>query len=236
MDKMEQLWAYMREDIKADKIENEIRNSPLRQKLEKTRDYILNQQNAYKQIEEQVSVRADRKDAIRDALKRSEEQLSALESRFEAEPPEDLESAKKMLAEVDKCRKTIVSYEQEMRRLSKESNDFDNKTTSIRHGAAKAKQEFDRMKLIYNEESKAKKEELEAQRAVARSKAEGIPEELMAVYNTVKRQISPPMAKLYGGQCTGCNTSQPSAALRKIDVGNEIVECETCGRILIKLD
>ena len=35
MDKMEQLWNYMQEDIKADKIDTEIRRSPLRQKLEK---------------------------------------------------------------------------------------------------------------------------------------------------------------------------------------------------------
>ena len=71
-------------------------------------------------------------------------------------------------------------------------------------------------------------------RKAAEAKAEGIPEELMAVYVSVKKQISPPMARLVNGQCSGCNTSQPSAALRKIDAGGELVECETCGRILIK--
>ena len=75
MDRMEQLWNYMQEDIKADKIDSEIRRSPLRQKLEKTRDFILDQQKLYKEMEERVAISLDRKDGIVDALKRSEEQL-----------------------------------------------------------------------------------------------------------------------------------------------------------------
>jgi len=42
------------------------------------------------------------------------------------------------------------------------------------------------------------------------------------------------MARLIGDQCGGCNTSQPSALLRKIKSGTEIVECETCGRMIIQ--
>ncbi len=68
MDKMELLWDYMQEDIKADRIELEIKRSPLRQKLEKTRDFIMSQQKVYKDMEERVAISADRKDAIRDAL------------------------------------------------------------------------------------------------------------------------------------------------------------------------
>ena len=51
MDNFEALWAYQTEDIKADAIANAIRRSPVRQKLEKTRDLILDRQKQYKQIE-----------------------------------------------------------------------------------------------------------------------------------------------------------------------------------------
>ena len=54
--------------IVADRIELEIKRSPLRQKLEKTRDFIMSQQKVYKDMEERVAISADRKDAIRDAL------------------------------------------------------------------------------------------------------------------------------------------------------------------------
>ena len=141
MEQMEMLWAYMQEDIKAEKVAHELRTSPLRQKLEKTRDYILAQQNAYKQIEEHVAISADRKDAVRDALVRCDEQLKSLEKRFVEDPPQDVESAKQMISEVEKCRKTATTYEQEMRRLNKESNEIDNKARSIRQGAAQAKRQ-----------------------------------------------------------------------------------------------
>ena len=80
---LELMWQYQQEDIKADRIANEIKRSPTRQKLEKSRDFIMEQQKKYKQIEEQVAVMADRKDAIRDAIARCEEQIAALTARFE---------------------------------------------------------------------------------------------------------------------------------------------------------
>ena len=234
MENMEKLWAYMQEDIAADKIDAEIRRSPLRQKLEKTRDFILEQQKAYKDMEERVSISMDRKDAIIDALKRAEELLQSLSDRLENDPPADAETARAYLQDVEKCRKTINSYEQELRHIHKEGNEFDNKSRVIRHDTAVAKQEFDRMKAVYNTESKEKKAQLDAQRSKADAMLHDIDPALLSVYNTVKKQISPPIAKLINGQCSGCNTSQPSAALRKIDAGDGIVECETCGRILMK--
>ena len=56
---------------------------------------------------------------------------------------------------------------------------------------------------------------------------------LLEEYNTIKRRISPPVARLTHGQCSGCNTSLPSAILSKIK-GGALVECETCGRMIIQ--
>ena len=234
MSDIQALWVYMQEDMKADAIGNELRSSPIRQKLEKTRDFIMQQKTEYDQMEEQVAVHTDRKDAIADALKRAQEQLTALAERFEQNPPEDREETAKMIAEADKCRRTLMSYEQELRHIQKLSNEMTRKATSIRADTAKARKEFDLMKEEYNAESESKKKLWAQARKAADAKAEGIPEELMAAYNAVKKHIAPPMARLRAGQCSGCNTSQPSAALRKIDAGQELVECETCGRILIK--
>lgn len=234
MDQMELLWAYMEEDMKADRIASEIKRSPLRQKLEKTRDFIMDQQKTYKQMEEQVAILTDRKDAIRDAIKRCEDQINNLRDRVTAEPPTTLEAARSMAAEVEKYRSTILNYESEMRRIQKNSTDHASRAQNIRISTAKAKQEFDQMKLVYEKESREKKADLEKQRMVAAAKSEGIPADLMAEYNSVKKHTAPPMARLVNGACSGCNTSQPSALLRKIEDGIGIVECETCGRMLIK--
>ena len=234
MEQMEMLWAYMEEDIKADQINNEIRTSPERQKLEKLRAFILDQQNAFNAIDETVAMMADRKDAISDALGRVESSLTALLDRLNENPPETADETQALIDEMERYRRTAQSYEQELKKMSSESTDFDNRKRSIRRDAAKAKQEFDQTRAAYNQESQSKKDAYAAQRKAADSKAIGIPAALMSRYNTVKRQITPPMARMIGGKCSGCNTSQPSAALRKIELGQEILTCETCGRILIK--
>lgn len=234
MEKMEKLWEYMLEDMKADRIDQEIRRSSLRQKLEYNRDFIMERQKTYQEMEEHVAVSIDRKDAIRDALARALDQLQGLQRRADELSQDDLEGCRALREEVEKCRKNIISYETEMRRIEKEGTDFDIKSRTIRQETAAAKQEFDRLKITYNQETKDKKVALAEQRAKADALLVGVDRDLLEVYNGVKRQITPPMARLIGGQCSGCNTSQPSAALRRIEAGNELVECETCGRILIK--
>ena len=164
MDQLTMLWEYQVEDIKADNMAQDIRRSPLRQKMEKDRDLFMERQKQYKQIEEQVAVLADRKDAIRDALTRAEDQLGALQNRFEQNPPEELEAVRAFMAEVTKCRETIVGYEQEMKRLTQEANTNDQRGNSIRTEAARLRSEFEQLKAQYDKEMPTKKAAQEAQR------------------------------------------------------------------------
>ena len=180
MEKFEALWAYQEEDMKADAIAAAIKRSPTRQKLEKARDFILDRQKQYKQIEEDVCAMVDRKDIIAQAVERSREQLQALQSRYEANPPQTAEEIKSLLAEVSRCRDTIRQYEAEISRIVKETEANDKLSRSVRVEAAKAKKTFDQLKADYEEESKSKKGELEAQRAKAK--------ELMDQVDPKKRQ------------------------------------------------
>ena len=100
MDNFEALWAYQTEDIKADAIANAIRRSPIRLKLEKTRDLILERQKQYKQIEVEITAMADRKDIIEQAVTHSEAQLAALREKYEANPPQTAEEVRALMTEV----------------------------------------------------------------------------------------------------------------------------------------
>ena len=233
MEKYEALWAYQVEDMKADAIAAAIKRSPTRQKLEKARDFILDRQKQYKQIEEDVGAMVDRKDIIAQAISRSREQLQALQNRFEASPPQTAEEIKSLLAEVSRCRDTIRQYEVEISRIVKETDANDKLSRSVRLDAANAKKTFDQLKADYEEESKIKKGELEAQRAKAKELMDQVDPKLLEEYEVIKKHISPPVARLTHGQCSGCNTSLPSAILSKIK-GGTLVECETCGRMIIQ--
>ncbi len=233
MDKFEALWAYQVEDMKADAIATAIKRSPTRQKLEKARDFILDRQKQYKQIEEDVGAMVDRKDIIAQAISRSREQLQALQNRFESNPPQTAEEVKSLLAEVSRCRDTIRQYEVEISRIVKETDANDKLSRSVRLDAANAKKTFDQLKADYEEESKSKKGELEAQRAKAKELMDQVDPKLLEEYEIIKKHISPPVARLTHGQCSGCNTSLPSAILSRIK-GGTLVECETCGRMIIQ--
>ena len=233
MEKFEALWAYQVEDMKADAIATAIKRSPTRQKLEKARDFILDRQKQYKQIEEDVAAMVDRKDIIAQAVERSREQLQALQSRFENNPPKTAEEVKALLSEVSRCRDTIRQYEVEISRIVKETDANEKLQRSVRLEAANAKKTFDQLKADYEEESKSKKGELEAQRAKAKELMDQVDPPLLEEYETIKKHITPPVARLAHGQCSGCNTSLPSAILSKIK-GGALVECETCGRMIIQ--
>ena len=232
MEKYEALWAYQVEDMKADAIALAIKRSPTRQKLEKARDFILDRQKQYKQIEEDIGAMVDRKDIIAQAIVRSKEQLDSLQKRFEAAPPTTSDEVKSLLAEVCLCRDTIRQYEVEISRIVKETDANEKLQRSVRLDAANAKKSFDQLKADYEEESKSKKEDLENQRAKAKEVMDQVDPALLEEYETIKKHISPPVARLIHGQCSGCNTSLPSAILSKIK-GGTLVECETCGRMII---
>ena len=233
MEKYEALWAYQTEDMKADAIANAIKRSLTRQKLEKARDFILDRQKKYKQIEEDVSAMVDRKDIIAQAVDRAREQLQVLQTRYENEALSKPEEVKAQLSEVSRCRDTIRQYEAEISRIVKETDSNDKLQRSVRLEAANAKKAFDQLKADYEEESKSKKGELDAQRARARVLMGQVDPALLEEYETIKKHISPPVARLTHGQCSGCNPSLPSATLSKIKNG-ALIECETCGRMIIQ--
>ena len=233
MEKFEALWAYQVEDMKADAIATAIKRSPTRQKLEKARDFILDRQKQYKQIEEDVGAMVDRKDIIAQAIARSRDQLQALQKKYESNPPQTAEEIKALLSEVSRCRDTIRQYEVEISRIVKETDANEKLQRSVRLEAANAKKTFDQLKADYEEESKSKKGELEAQRAKAKELMDQVDPALLEEYETIKKHITPPVARLAHGQCSGCNTSLPSAILSKIK-GGALVECETCGRMIIQ--
>ena len=199
MEKFEALWAYQEEDMKADAIAAAIKRSPTRQKLEKARDFILDRQKQYKQIEEDVGAMVDRKDIIAQAVERSREQLKALQSRYEANPPQTAEEVKSLLSEVSRCRDTIRQYEAEISRIVKETDANDKLSRSVRLEAANAKKTFDQLKADYEEESKSKKGELEAQRAKAKELMDQVDPKLLEEYEPTKKHISPPVARLAPG-------------------------------------
>ena len=232
MNQMELLWDYQQTDIQAEAIAKEIKGSPERQKLVKYRDYLLEQQNTIKRIEEEVLTMQDRLEVLEDAVKLVEDQLNSLQKKIEANEPQDVEQTERYLSDAQRMMSNLSEYEAEIKRIRKDAADRDRLQYDVKVRAARAKAEFDKLKASYDEEYKKKNEELTALKNVLAEKAKAIQPNWIERYNTIRRHAFPPLARLNGSQCTGCNMSLPSGVVKDVQSGKD-VECETCGRLLI---
>lgn len=232
MDQLHLLWEYQKADMAADKMENSIKRSPTRQKMAKYRDYLVEQKNVLARIESEVTTMADRLEALKDAVKMTEDQLRSLQAKMENDPPANSEEVKQFLADAKRFMNNLNAYEQEIKRIRKDAAGREQQQRDVKVRAAKAKNEYDKLKAEYEEEYKDKAQDLEALRAAAEEKAKGIEPAFMERYRDIKKHSVPPLAALLGDQCGGCNMSLPSSVSRRVKAG-DLVECETCGRLLI---
>lgn len=232
MTQLDMLWEYQLADTEADAMAHAIRQSPKRQKLLKLRDYIRDQQESLKTLEGEIAAMTDRMDALKDAIALADEQLKALQKRVQDDPAGNSGEMAVFIAEAEQLFTTLNDFDSEVRRVRKNASDRDRRQRDIKLRAIRSKEEFDQLRVEYDQEYKEKSEVLDQLKAAAEEKKKGIEPEYLQRYNAIKQHCTPPMAKLVNGQCGGCNMGFPSSVLASIRSGKQ-VECETCGRLII---
>ena len=225
---LDDLWNFMQVDMEADKFESQMRLSPNRQKLLKQRNFILEQQSNMKKLEADVAVMQDRLEAVSDEAKR----LSGMVEELNANPPANVEESDRRAEAARHLTETLTRYEQELIKMRKDAEARDRQQKEIRVRAAKTKQEYDQLKLVYDQEFKRDSQKLNQMRENIEKEAAKLDQALLKRYRAIKQHCTPPMAKLVNGQCGGCFMSLPSATLRELKLGEKTVECDNCGRIL----
>lgn len=233
MEQIEILLAYQEEDVKAEMLSTEITNSPERKKLEKLRDLIKECQKRNKEIEDEITNMAERKSSIEETLDGYEDTVQEITDRFKSEPPGSLEDVRAYLDEINGCRAMIRQYEVEINHIVSESKDHERLQRTLRQDAVKAKKDFDELKSSYDEANKTKKTDLEQQRTKVEEMAGKVDPALLERYLVIRKRAFPPIMHIQYGKCSGCNTSLPSAVISKIKNGI-LIECETCGRMIIQ--
>ena len=228
----EALWKFMQSDLDVDRFENEMRQSPLRAKYMKQRNSLVDMQAANKKLEEDVVAMYDRLEAVKDEAERLAGQLASLLASIGDTLPEDLEELRKQEAAVSKLEGNLQRYEQELTRMRKDSDLKDKQQKDIRLRAARVKAELDKVKEEYDAEFKRDKTRLEQLRAAAEKASKLVDEHTLARYRATKQHVTPPLARMNGNRCGGCNMDLPAAMLVRLKAGEEL-ECDNCGRILI---
>ena len=233
MEQYELLWKYQQVDMELDRYEKEMRGNSNRKELLKHRDFLLEQQNVLKKIETDVEVMSDRMEALADEIKRLSGSVAEATANFENNRPDNLEDVKKQMASIQKLIATITRYESELAKMRKDSEARDRQQREVRVRAAKARAEFDRIKVIYDEEYKVAAVKLEELKRKVANEAEGIDPDLLEKYKAIKRHAAPPITRLHDDRCGGCNMQLSAADKDKVRSGVPYVECENCGRIIL---
>ena len=233
MEQYELLWKYQQVDMELDQYEKEMRGNSNRKELLKHRDFLLEQQNVLKKIETDVEVMSDRMEALADEIKRLSGSVAEATANFENNRPDNLEDVKKQMASIQKLISTITRYEAELAKMRKDSEARDRQQREVRVRAAKARAEFDRIKVIYDKEYKVAAVKLEELKKKVAKEAQGIDPQLLEKYKAIKRHAAPPITRLHDDRCGGCNMQLSAADKDKVRSGVPYVECENCGRIIM---
>ncbi len=233
MEQYELLWRYQQVDMELHEYEQGMRSNANRKELLKQRDFLLEQQKVIKKIETDVEIMSDRMEALADEIKRLNGAAAEAAAHFNESHPDDLEEVRKQLASVQKLVATISRYEAELAKMRKDAEARDRQQREVRVRAAKARAEFDRVKVIYDEEYKQAAVKLEELKKKVAQEAEGIDPKLLEKYKAIKHHAMPPITRLTEDRCGGCNMQLSAADKDKMRSGEAFIECENCGRIIL---
>ena len=117
----------------------------------------------------------------------------------------------------------IEPVEAEMAQLTKDRSDMAAQAERLRAEVTVSEAEID-----------AELERTQVERGAA---AAEIPEELLAEYDRLRRQLGGiGVARLVNGQCGGCHLKLSAVELDRLrrQAGDAVVHCDECGRLLVR--
>jgi len=235
MSKMDELWLYNQAEQAVALIDNRLRSTPNRQRLNKLRSFLTEQQaqvaSITKQIEAKSALLSSLSARCQELERKFELEVSefgTMENDEECTAAEMTESRKAMESLMDQINSTRKELSDTLAWLDKASADYKDTYTK----AGKAKKEYDTVKVACEKEvaeAKAEKDEAMAAAAKLREKLDAA---LLKRYDAIRSNHPQPMAEVKNSQCGGCRMSLPTSIVKKVSSSDSIVECENCGRIL----
>ena len=106
MDQLKMLWEYQKTDMAVDRLRKSLLNSPERKRLVQLKDKMKTQKALIEQIDEDISMMADRLDALQDAVKRNSDQTKILHGKIE-KTQDQLAAITSLIGEVKRAQSVL---------------------------------------------------------------------------------------------------------------------------------
>lgn len=227
---IEQILAYQNVDAKLRKIEVELGGSEERKKAVSAKKFLdVAPENINKLNARAGDLETEYKNALSEMKKFNEQQeelahaIDSLEDQTEAEYLS--KKAEKLAGETKALEAKLLKLAEDIASVIKEFN-------NVRAQMKNAKAQYEEFGKKYNElkaSRQAEKESIESELATLKAKADPA---LMERYLKKRaNKIFPILYEVNGKICGACNMELSMADLGKLKNG-EIIDCETCGRLL----
>jgi len=227
------LMAYQKKALQVKKIETKFMKSQLRQKLMRTRKYLVDSQELMKKYETEATDLVNRLEGLKSKTNDSVGVLDEIDIAIENVVEDDSIKEIKMLeknakaqeGKIKNCEKEISKY---LTRLQKMNSDLDKMATNV----PRLKKEYTQLKKLYDAElAKVNEETLPLKKELKILEKE-IDEKLVKKYTQIAKSHPVVLVELKGRMCMGCNMELPATFAKKLAASDVPTECENCGRLL----
>ena len=185
------------------------------------------------------------RDDIKHELTRSEVDVEQVASRIERDEkrlssgqgsPKELEQLQHELGSLEKRRAELEEVELE---IMVRIEGVDSRVKELDQECSNLEKQLSELKIKKDQELTALEESIKQTRESRADLAPKIDSELLVLYEKIRSSgDGVGAAKLVGNQCTGCHLTMNAAELTRVKslADDEVVRCEECRRILIRLD
>ena len=235
MTKLEYLLMYQKADLKKQQLENAVRTTESRQKLNKITKLLREQQAAIQRLTEEAE---GQKNALAKLISQQESLSHELElnhsemETLEADDQVTAEELTEFRTDVERLSREMVRLEKDVKGLLDQLEKTTEEFQKARSLGGKAKKEYDRLKAVCEVE----KAESAADITTATKEMDTVERQVdptfLVKYKKARVHHSMPVVPVVNEKCSGCNMSLPMAVIKKLNGQDTIMECENCGRIL----
>ena len=198
------LLAYQDADLEKQQLEADLRATENRVRLNKLAKFIKQQQANLTKLNEEIETFSASMSKLNTQYTALLDRLDLETSEFETLKGDEECTSEEMTAEFQKTRQQ----------------------------GAKAKKEYDQLKVVCQKEKDDAAIDLLAADRKMEELEKKVSPTLMNRYKRVRQHHNMPVVEVRDGKCSGCNMSLPSLAIRRLIGEDMILECENCGRLL----
>ena len=236
MGQLDTLWVYQQYDKEIDKRELAFKHSENLQNALKLQKYLKTMQDKLLVLDNKAQKEQERFERVGNELSEVTEALeegkAVLKNGQENGQDLTLNELSGMKKDCAQMKSRMKKGRDTIRRSMEQTEAILKQLKEIRDGMKKAKDEYDALRAVVEEEQAACNEEIKKIKAEQKSETKGISKELMKKYQNIRITHPDAIALVAEDRCGGCNMTLAALVIQRVKDQSDAIECENCGRIL----